>query len=199
VSGVSGRPQLAELRVPGDPAAWERAGFTVVDGAVALGGVRVVPGSEWGWSFGTPDAPAVEHPNGTTGIDHVVMLTDDFDATIDRLRGEGLDFRRTRDAGDGRRQAFFVLGPCLLEVAGPIEGGERLWGITLVAPDLEPFGGRIKEAVQPGRRITTLPRAAGLDIPVAVLTPREGGAASGRRRPDAGGSSPDAGPDAPRG
>jgi hypothetical protein len=168
----SSRPELAELRVPGDAAAWERAGFAVVDGVVPLGGVRVVPGEEWGWELGTPDAPDVSHPNGVTGIDHVVLLTDTFDSTVTRLREEGLDFRRTREAGEGRRQAFFVLGPCLLEVAGPVEGGERLWGITLVAPDLEPFGGRIKDAVQPGRRITTLPREAGLEIPIAVMTPR---------------------------
>jgi hypothetical protein len=168
----SSRPELAELRVPGDPAAWERAGFTVVDGAVPLGGVRVVPGTEWGWTLGAADAAPAEHANGATGIDHVVLLTDAFDATVERLRSEGLDFRRTRDAGEGRRQAFFVLGPCLLEVAGDVEGGERLWGVTLVAPDLEPFGGRIKDAVQPGRRITTVPKEAGLGIPVAVMTPR---------------------------
>ena len=168
----SSRLELAELRVPGDPAAWERAGFTVVDGAVPLGGVRIVPGGAWGWTLGAPDAPEVDHPNGATGIDHVVLLTDTFDATVARLRDEGLDFRRTRDAGEGRRQAFFVLGPCLLEVGGDVEGGERLWGVTLVAPDLERFGGRIKDAVQPGRQITTVPKEAGLGIPVAVMTPR---------------------------
>ncbi|HEV2062527.1 MAG TPA: VOC family protein, partial [Solirubrobacteraceae bacterium] len=153
-------------------AAWARLGFTLVDGAIPLGGVRVVPAGEWGWTFGTADAPGVEHRNGATGIDHVVLLTGDIDATVERLRAEGLDFRRTRDAGGGRRQAFFVLGPCLLEVAGPVEGGERLWGVTLVAPDLEPFGGNPKDAVQPGRRITTIPAEAGLGIPVAVMTPR---------------------------
>ncbi len=163
------RPELRELRVPGDPEAWQRAGFTVVDGAVPLGGVRIVPGEEWGWTFGTPDAPAVEHPNGATGIDHVVLLTGDFDATVERLRAEGFDFRRTRGAGEGRRQAFFVLGPCLLELAGPVEGPERLWGVTLVAPDLKPFGGNVKDAVQPGRKITTV---KGLDFPIAVMTPR---------------------------
>ena len=168
----SSRPELSVLRVPSDPAAWERAGFTLTDGEVHLGGVRIAFGDDWGWTLGTADAAAVEHPNGATGIDHVVLLTDAFDRTVARLRDEGLDFRRTRDAGDGRRQAFFVLGPCLLEVAGPVEGGERLWGLTLVAPDLAPFGGRVKDAVQPGRRITTIPREAGLEIPIAVMTPR---------------------------
>ncbi len=168
----SSRPELTTLRVPSPPAAWERLGFALVDSAVPLGGVWIRFAGEWGWELGTPDAPRVEHPNGATGIDHVVMLTGDFDATVARLREEGLDHRRTRDAGEGRRQAFFVLGPCLLEVAGPVEGGERLWGITLVAPDLAPFGGAPKDAVQPGRRITTVPREAGLGIPVAVMSPR---------------------------
>ena len=161
--------------MPDDPVAWERLGFTLRDGAVHLGGVRIVFGDEWGWKLGKAAAEEVEHRNGATGIDHVVLLTDDFDATVERLRSDGLDYRRTRDAGPahtGRRQAFFVLGPCLLEVAGPIDGGERLWGVTLIADDLEPFGGRIKDAVQPGRRITTVPREAGLRIPLAVMTPR---------------------------
>jgi len=168
----SSRPELEELRVPSPPGAWARLGFTVREDVVALGGVRVKLGSEWGWTLGEARAAAVEHPNGATGIDHVVLLTDDFETTVERLKAEGLDFRRTRDAGEGRRQAFFVLGPCLLEVAGPVEGGERLWGLTLVAPDLAPFGGRVKDAVQPGRRITTIPREAGLEVPLAVMTPR---------------------------
>ena len=165
----SSRPELAELRVPGDPAAWERAGFTLVDGAVHLDGVRIAVGGEPEWILGVPDAAPVEHPNGASGIDHIVVLTPDLPASVERLRSEGLDYRRTRDAGEGRRQAFFVLGPCLLELAGPVAGAERLWGITLVAPDLAPFGGTPKDAVQAGRRITTV---KSLDFPVAVMTPR---------------------------
>jgi hypothetical protein len=168
----SSRPELTALRVPSPPEAWERLGFTVRDGVVALGGVRIELDSEWGWELDGDRAEEIAHPNGATGIDHVVLLTDDFDATVERLRSEGLDYRRAREAGEGRRQAFFVLGPCLLEVAGPVDGGERFWGITLVAPDLERFGGRVKDAVQAGRRITTIPREAGLEIPVAVMTPR---------------------------
>jgi hypothetical protein len=168
----SSRPELRALTIPSPREAWERLGFALLDDAVALGGVWIQFGDAWGWELGTPDAPPVGHPNGATAIDHVVMLTDEFDATVERLRAKRLDFRRTRDAGEGRRQAFFVLGPCLLELAGPVEGGERFWGLTLVAEDLLPFGGNPKDAVQPGRRITTIPGEAGLGIPVAVMTPR---------------------------
>jgi hypothetical protein len=165
----SSRPELATLRIPGSAAAWEGLGFAVVDGAVPLGGVRIELGRDPEWVLGTPDAPEVEHPNGATGIDHIVVLTPDLDAAVERLRSQRLDYRRTREAGDGMRQAFFVLGPCLLELAGPVEGEERLWGVTLVARDLAPFGGTPKDAVQPGRRITTV---KDLGFPVAVMTPR---------------------------
>ena len=52
------------------------------------------------------------------------------------------------------------------------------WGLALTAPDLEAtvagLGDRASEvrpAVQPGRRIATLRRSAGLALPVALITP----------------------------
>ncbi|HEU4944272.1 MAG TPA: hypothetical protein VFT10_03835, partial [Solirubrobacterales bacterium] len=52
------------------------------------------------------------------------------------------------------------------------------WGLALVAPDIEAtvagLGDRVSEArpaVQPGRRIATLRRSAGLSLPVALMTP----------------------------
>ena len=108
------------------------------------------------------------------------MVTPDFDRTVGKLREAGLDFRRTRDAGEGGfRQAFFVLGPCLLEVGGPADGEVRFWGLTLVVDDLDAACARLgdrcgtpRDAVQPGRRIATLKREAGLGLPVALMTPR---------------------------
>ena len=97
------------------------------------------------------------------------------------LRAAGLDYRHTRDAGDGLRQAFFVLGPCLLELGGPapVEDAPRLWGMTLVVDDIDAAAarlgdllGQVKDAVQPGRRIATVRREAGLGAPIALITPR---------------------------
>jgi catechol 2,3-dioxygenase-like lactoylglutathione lyase family enzyme len=197
----SSRPELDELALGDPPEAWRRLGFTVDrDGVVALGGVRLRLGAEGqgivGWrlrgmgdqrdldgltacpSDARPPAPA-EHPIGATGIDHVVALTPDLDRTVRKFEAVGLDLRRVRDAGDGFRQAFFVLGPCLLELGGPSEGAVRFWGLTLVVDDLDAAAGRlgdrlgrIKDAVQPGRRIATLRREAGLGAPVALMTPR---------------------------
>jgi hypothetical protein len=195
------RPELDEIVLGDPPEAWEALGFTVADGVVELGGVRIRLGAPGegiaGWSLrglleaavdldglptsvsDAPPAPAAAHPLGATAVDHVVALTPDFDRTLGKLRAAGLDYRSTRETGGGFRQAFFVVGPCLLELGGPAEGAVRFWGLTLVVEDIDAAAaqlgdrlGRVKDAVQPGRRIATLRSEAGLGVPVALMTPR---------------------------
>ncbi len=142
-----------------------------------------------------PPEQAPSHPNGITALDHVVAITPDLDRTVAALQGAGLDLRRIREEptpAGAPRQAFFLLGPALLEVVQePEEAIERgggsdrpafFWGLALVAPDLDAtvagLGDRVSEprdAVQPGRRIATLRRSAGLAAPVALITPRPRG------------------------
>lgn len=137
-----------------------------------------------------PD-PAPEHPNGVVAIDHVVAFSPQLDRTIDALQAAGLDLRRIRDEptpADAPRQAFFRLGAEILEViqipprnleaAGGPEGPARLWGLAFTVSDLDRtvtrFAGHVsapRDAVQPGRRIATLRRSAGLAVPVALMTP----------------------------
>lgn len=114
-------------------------------------------------------APAT-HANGAAAIDHVVLLSPDLSRTVGALAAIGVHPRRERDAelgGRAMRQIFFRLGEVILEVVGspetPSEGPSRLWGITYVVDDIEAtaayFGDHatpVKDAVQPGRRITTL-------------------------------------------
>lgn len=195
------RPTLDQIVLGDAPEVWRRLGFTVDnDDRIALGGVRIQLGADGdgmvGWSFrdlenrdldglgacpsADPPPPAREHPIGATAVDHVVVVTPDFERTVSKLREAGLDYRRTRKAGEGGfRQAFFVLGPCLLEVGGPADGDVRFWGLTLVVDDLDAACARLgercgapRDAVQPGRRIATLKREAGLGLPVALMTPR---------------------------
>lgn len=114
-------------------------------------------------------------------VDHVVVATGDLDRTLAAFDRAGLDRRRTREAGR-LRQAFYLAGTALVEVVGPAEpDGEpaRLWGVTLVSGDLDgaaaacgPALGDVRDAVQPGRRIATVRREAGLGVPVALMTPR---------------------------
>jgi hypothetical protein len=146
-----------------------------------------------------PPAERPVHPNGISALDHVVAISSDLDRTVTALCEAGLDLRRIREEptpAGAPRQAFFRLGEPILEVVqAPAEaiertGGDRpafFWGLAFVAPDIEAtvagLGERVSEvrdAVQPGRRIATLRRSAGLSLPVALITPpaRSAGSAS---------------------
>ncbi len=137
-----------------------------------------------------PPGAAPAHPNGVTALDHVVAITPMLERTVGALQAAGLDLRRIREEptpAGAPRQAFFRLGATILEVVQePPEAIERaggdhpafFWGLALVAPDLDAtvagLGDRVSEirpAIQPGRRIATLRRSAGLALPVALITP----------------------------
>ncbi|HEY5976349.1 MAG TPA: hypothetical protein VIT85_00715 [Solirubrobacterales bacterium] len=213
-------PRLDELTIADSPAAWRNCGFEVdgdlctigavrlrllgddaADGVVewALGGIEDgadLDGLPTSVSAGPVSAPST-HPNGVTGLDHVVVISPDLDRTVAALEEAGLDLRRIREEptpAGAPRQAFFRLGEPILEVVqAPPEAIERnggpggpafFWGLALIAPDLDASvdaigegAGEPRDAVQPGRRIATLKRSAGLALPVALMTPpsRDGG------------------------
>jgi hypothetical protein len=127
------------------------------------------------------------HANGVTAIDHVVLLSPDLSRTVESLAAIGVDPRRERDGelnGQRIRQIFFRFGDVIVEVVGPpetaSEGPSTLWGITYVVADIDAtalfFGDRtapVKDAVQPGRRITTLRhRDFGMSVRTAMITAR---------------------------
>ncbi len=173
------------IRLVGDDAGkgltgWSLRGIetTELDGLATTRSERALP----------DEGPA--HPNGVTEVDHVVAITPDLDRTVAVLEGAGLDLRRVREEptpAGAPRQAFFRLGATILEVVQePADVVERsgvdrpafFWGLAFVAPDLDAtvagLGDRVSEvraAVQPGRRIATLRRSAGLSVPVALMTP----------------------------
>jgi hypothetical protein len=130
-----------------------------------------------------PAGEEVTHPNGTTRIDHLVVFTPDLERTTAALEAAGIERRRVRevDAGEGKlRQGFFRLGEVILEVvehARVPPGPASFWGITFAVADLDACAellgerlGSIRDAVQPGRRIATLHREAGLGLPVALIS-----------------------------
>ena len=143
-------------------------------------------------SHSTPPDAGAAHSNGVTSLDHIVAMTPDLDRSVRALRGAGLDLRRIREEptpAGAPRQAFFRLGEEILEVVQEPEqivaardGADRparLWGLALIAPDIDrtvgaisPHVGAVRDAVQPGRRIVTLKRSAGLAVPVALMSPR---------------------------
>ena len=110
------------------------------------------------------------HPNGVTDIDHIVLFSPDLGRTVEALAAIGVQPRRERDAklgGRPIRQIFVRFGDVIIEVVGSpdtaSEGPSTLWGITYEVANIDAtaayFGDRtapVKDAVQPGRRITTL-------------------------------------------
>jgi hypothetical protein len=131
---------------------------------------RSRPGGDIGARSVAVTAAPATHPNGVTAIDHVVLLSPDLGRTVESLAAVGVDPRRERDGelgGQPIRQIFFRFGEVIVEVVGSpetaTEGPSVLWGITYVVADIDAtaafFGDRttpVKDAVQPGRRITTL-------------------------------------------
>ena len=193
-------PTIDELVLADDPAAWEALGFSVGDGRFHVGSVaiRFEDGERRGlvgWALrdaasheldGLPTilstrAPAApgEHRNGARRIDHVVVVTPELARTSGAIERAGARLRRMREAGEVR-QGFHRLGEVILEVveSPKASGPARFWGLVFVVDDLERTAelleerlGEIRDAVQPGRRIATVPRSAGLAVPVAFMTP----------------------------
>jgi hypothetical protein len=134
----------------------------------------------------TADARA-RHPNGALSIDHVVVFTPALERTTEAFEAAGVRCRRVRETGSPEkplRQAFFRFGEVIAEIVEvpaeqvPSDGSARFWGLTIVVADLDglaaelgPLCGGVRDAVQPGRRIATLKREAGLGLPVALITP----------------------------
>ena len=133
-----------------------------------------------------PAHPDDVHPNGTTIVDHVVVTSTDIDRTIAAFESRDLSVRRVRHTdqyGPPFRQVFFRAGEVIIELIGPDTPTDaapaRLYGLAFTVADLDATAallaesiGRVKDAVQPGRRIATL-RTKGLDIsvPIAFMTP----------------------------
>lgn len=145
-----------------------------------------VPGSS------TDGAPP-EHPNGISGIDHVVVLTGDVDRTVAAFAAAGIEprgERHTDDYGSPMRQVFCWAGDVIIEIVGPETVDPQhpdpasIFGLALVADDLDATSARLgdllatpKDAVQPGRRIAGLRgRDVGISVPIAVMSPHLRGA-----------------------
>jgi hypothetical protein len=200
---VPREPELAELVIADPPERWRELGFDVDDEAhMDLGGVRVRLGAEGSgitaWSLmrvnamgsidGLPSPvprvlrppPFQTHPNGATGIDHVVILTSSLERTAAAFLRAGVELHRILESERGR-MGFRRLGPAVLEIVQRDDLGSdeaAFWGLAVVVISLDDVAERIgdrlgpvTQAVQPGRRIATLRPEAGISTPVAFMSP----------------------------
>jgi hypothetical protein len=202
LTSSSTRAELVALEVGDPPEAWEALGFSVSpDRAIELGGVRLQLGADGegivSWTLrGIDRTDAIDglptrvidqsvargvvgsHPNGAIAVDHVVILTSDFDRTAAAVAAAGMPLRREAER-NGARQGFRRLGPAIMEIVqAPDVGGTRFWGLVVIVSDLDALAERfgdllsaIRPAVQPGRRIAPLRSKAGLGPAVAFMDP----------------------------
>ncbi|HLH13968.1 MAG TPA: VOC family protein [Solirubrobacteraceae bacterium] len=193
-------------RTPAGILSWSLRG--IAGGALSPEGEGLVHGLPTTLSHSALREPAPEHPNGVLAIDHVVAMTPDLDRDVAALTAAGLDLRRVREQptpAGAPRQAFFRLGPTILELvqepdaassrgealaraggrdaAGAGERPARFWGLAFVVRDIErtaaqlaPHVGDVRPAVQAGRLIATVRRSAGLCVPVALMSEQTPGA-----------------------
>ncbi len=153
-------------------------------------GTTAVDGLPTAVSSDPPPAGTVTHANGVEVIDHLVVLSPDVDRTVAAFEAIGLDVRRTRHVdpeqyGFEARQTFFRAGEVVLELIGadaPMEGSEGrpagFFGLAYTVRDLDATAalladhiGRVKDAVQPGRRITTLRhKDLGMSVATAFMS-----------------------------
>jgi len=144
-------------------------------------------------------APAPAHANGVVAIDHVVAASPELDRSVAALQAVGIDLRRVREQptpAGAPRQAFFRLGHEILELiqepaevverAGGRKRPARFWGLAVLVEDLDasaaqlaPHVSEVRDAVQPGRRIASVRRSAGLAVPLALMS-RDARAAGSR-------------------
>jgi hypothetical protein len=190
--------ELVGLSISDPPERWGTLGFSVDEvGEAVVGGVTVrlgiaPPGRgivAWTLSgdlgdLGLPlrdrgawTPPAGEHPNGAVAVDHVVILTPDLDGFASALKG---GFRRIAERNGGRQGFRRLGGPIMEVVEAPEAPATAFWGVTFTVTTAERldhlaadcrFVGEPRDAVQPGRRIATVSREAGLSTRVAFMDP----------------------------
>jgi hypothetical protein len=126
-------------------------------------------------------AAAGAHPNGALSLDHLVVTSHDVERTAAAIVARGLEVRR-RWASGGRCYTFFRVGEAILELIGPeVPDGDirpaRFYGLAFTVSDIDATAalldgrlGRVKDALQPGRRIATLRPEAGLTTAVAFMS-----------------------------
>ena len=127
-------------------------------------------------------SPAVEHPNGVSGIDHIVVYSPDLERTCAAIEeATAAPLKRIREVGS-LRQGFHRVGELIVEVVmfpGVTVDRAEFWGLALNVVDLDGLYARCgevamtapKDAVQPGRRIASFRESAALGMPVAMMTP----------------------------
>jgi hypothetical protein len=74
--------------------------------------------------------------NAVDYLEHIVVMTPVLDDAIAALGAVGVACKRTREVGNGARQAFFKLEQTVIEVVGPARAKSGCWGLALMCSDI---------------------------------------------------------------
>ena len=173
-----GVAQVGTVRLRFVPGADGVVGWGIADGLLDVPQIDGLPTAAVPAS--PPDAP--QHPMDVNGFDHIIVTTTSIDRTsaeIERCTGEGL--RRIREV-PGIKQGFHRIGEVIVEVVETdrvTDGQAHFGGLVINVNDLDALCERLgldvisepRTAVQPGRRIASIRKTAGLGLPVAIMTP----------------------------
>ena len=122
---------------------------------------------------------SVDHENGVFEIDHIVIKTCNWKELDNTFRRIGIANKRSRvDEKTGTRYMFYRPSKTILEVIdrndGSIPVAAKIWGITFSCRDIDATHNFLSDvtktpwqAVQPGRRITTL-QSGKRDVSIAL-------------------------------
>jgi len=205
-------PYPVGFDIADDAEAWESAGFTVRDGEfVHLSEItiRLVGRSHGqgivGWSFanlpntctadvhGIPTTHATAKPanaldqatlhrNGAYAVDHIVVMSHDWQQGVRDFNDIGLKpLRLTDKVRKGVTQVIYRPSQAIIELVGPEKPPAipQVWGFTLVTKDVDMTHHQLPDttkkpwpAVQPGRQMTVLKHAQhGVSVGIAFMSP----------------------------
>lgn len=173
----------ADADAPASLAGWTLAGSPARP--ESIDGIATEHVDDLGALVGDESSALEQHPLGVTSFDHVVVMTSSIERTcgeIERVTGEPL--KRIREAGPVR-QGFHRLGSMIVEVVESdrvTSPTASLWGFVWnlgSVDELYEAADRLgpelmsppKQAVQPGRFIASFRAAAGLGLPIALMSP----------------------------
>lgn len=145
-------------------------------------------------------ARTLRHPNGAIAVDSVVVTTKDVASTVSALEESGgfVLKRRSREIRPGFDMALFrtnvifeIIGPALEPDDARVASSARIWGLTVTLPSAgfdavaaelcaRSLAGKVRPAVQRGRRILTCTQSAALGVRLAFMTPHVSDASAPR-------------------
>jgi hypothetical protein len=174
-------PEKYKIPSHGGIFAWNWSGIS--NSLETIDGIPIL--RDKGEGSSKPDTPALDHPNGVNGIDHIVLNSFNFEKTEKEMENLGVQLRQKFSPGN-LNMAFYRPRTMTIEVLAnkadkPEETQEKksfLWGITFATKDISATHTYLKDltkpphdAVQKGRKFMTLQKTPLISTKIGFISP----------------------------